>query len=1261
MKKQFTLLVLMAWSLTLFTQTTNTNFVALLESPDQPLLDQFINTTLIQYESLCQPMVAKKPEAGFVSSVNCCDQDGVVDLCYLSGADFCGNGGFCPEYSLDGDWMVDALRVKLNSPNNFGPNGIVDCNMNLKELEDVSSVQAITDCGCDIIFLPSVFVDPVTNQQNLDVTFIPQPIMQNIYDWSIECENNIVITTQGEAAFWGYTTENANVNPNTPVAGTSLNDIFDGPFGSINSFNQGGAYQGVFTDVPGTGIEILANDANNNPTVGLDLFTNDIVVGDIGIFCSGGAGVVTPGPGVNNNNDILILNIFALACELSGETIETFEDIEICEGETVEVFGNPVDMSGVFSETYTASNDCDSVHTITVTVFPVFETSEAAEICDGETFDIFGDPIGVAGVYSQTFTSAAGCDSTHTVTLAVFPVYETSENLEICDGETVQIFGNPVGTAGDYSETFTSSDGCDSTHTVSLIVNPVFETSEAIEICEGETIDIFGDPVGTAGVYNETFTSSDGCDSTHTITVTVLPAPETFETIVICDNESADIFGNTVNTAGNYSETFTTAEGCDSIHTISLEVLPTFQTAENFSICLGELIDIFGVPTGSAGTYEMTFTAANGCDSTHTINLTVYEPIQLDIQFDDADCAGGTDGSASVSASGGVGNFNYSWSNGNTSSTNTGLGAGTYGVTVIDGAGCSASATVTISEPNPIIANAIGINITCDELGSASATAFGGTGNLSFEWNTGATTSGINNLLAGIYVVTVTDENDCTGTASVTLTGGLGPDWAVVNIDQNVTEDEPDSGAISVQTMGGTPPFNFDWNNGASGSSLSGLSAGYYEVTITDANDCTITAAASLFVPACTGGNIWNDRNRNGCREGGEPGISEVTLILNGTDIWGNTVSDTTTSDFFGAYLFEDLPPGNYAINMEVPNGYNISPLNACVDDFSDNDFGANGMTQDVITLVEGHCCLIVHGGLYDACGNVYDPGTICCDQVICGPGNVPSSITSQSSPQGASNLEYMWLFANSNYNGSWQVLKNAFGQPIATSSYAPGPLSETTHFIRCVRAVGCEEWLETNIVSITVDDIAVAAIHNPEMVCVGDPVTFSAYNNPAGASYSWNFGYGANPATSNATNPTVTWNQWGYKKVSLTVSYNGCTSTDEIAFIVSNSTVLCGDALISENDNSVAVTKSTFSEERNFAFYPNPASDVLNIEWNRDLDSAIQVEIISTTGRILFKDDLQPENMHHRIELADLTSGLYLLRIQYGEGQMELFQWVKM
>src|SRR5690606_19027396 len=123
----------------------------------------------------------------------------------------------------------------------------------------------------------------------------------------------------------------------------------------------------------------------------------------------------------------------------------------------------------------------------------------------------------------------------------------------------------------------------------------------------------------------------------------------------------------------------------------------------------------------------------------HTVNLTVFDEIVVQIDKVDASCFGSADGSAAATASGGTGNFLYTWSNGTNGPTASGLAAGTYSVTVIDDSGCIQEASVTITQPDAVEVSIVAQNVSCDELGSATATATGGTGTLLFEWNNGDT------------------------------------------------------------------------------------------------------------------------------------------------------------------------------------------------------------------------------------------------------------------------------------------------------------------------------------------------------------------------------------------------------------------------------------------------------------------------------------------------------------------------------------------
>jgi hypothetical protein len=290
-------------------------------------------------------------------------------------------------------------------------------------------------------------------------------------------------------------------------------------------------------------------------------------------------------------------------------------------------------------------------------------------------------------------------------------------------------------------------------------------------------------------------------------------------------------------------------------------------------------------------------------------------------------------------------------------------------------------------------------------------------------------------------------------------------------------------------------------------------------------------------------------------------------------------------------------------VSINAPNGFTISPANStsCGNDFTDSDFiPATGNSQ-MVTLVEGQCNLTIDGGLFDECLNVSDPGEICCDQVLCGPGNNPAPITSLTPATGGIGaIEYMWMYSTipGPYNPATWVSVGSSG---GGASYDPGPLQVTTYFIRCTKTANCDDWLESNIVTITVADDAVAIIEGIDTPCEGDVVTYTAGgSNSAGATYSWNFGINASPSTATGPSATVTWVEWGLVNITLTVTANGCTSTDVMAVNVSNNPIFCGDGLVIDvNDlgNGVMVNWAMLQTDENYEFAVQRSSNGTDFE----------------------------------------------------------------
>ncbi|TPG28120.1 SprB repeat-containing protein, partial [Flavobacterium pectinovorum] len=181
-----------------------------------------------------------------------------------------------------------------------------------------------------------------------------------------------------------------------------------------------------------------------------------------------------------------------------------------------------------------------------------------------------------------------------------------------------------------------------------------------------------------------------------------------------------------------------------------------------------------------AGTYIVTVTDEKGCTDTEQITITEPE-LALTAAINtktDVNCKGDATGSATASATGGTGTYSYSWntSPAQTSAIANNLIARTYIVTVTDEKGCTDTEQITITEPELALTAAINtktdVNCKGDATGSATASATGGTGTYSYSWNTSPvqTSATANNLIAGTYIVTVTDEKGCTDTEQITIT-----------------------------------------------------------------------------------------------------------------------------------------------------------------------------------------------------------------------------------------------------------------------------------------------------------------------------------------------------------------------------------------------------------------------------------------------------------------------------------------------------------
>jgi len=477
-----------------------------------------------------------------------------------------------------------------------------------------------------------------------------------------------------------------------------------------------------------------------------------------------------------------------------------------------------------------------------------------------------------AGTYTVTITDANACQATRTFTIAqptVLSATASKTDVSCFGGSNGTATAHPTGGTPGYTYSWAPSGGTAATATGLA-----------------------------AGTYTVTITDANACQTTATATVgqpaAALTATASSQTNILCrgaatGSATVAVTGGT----GTYTYSWAPAGG-------------TAATASSLT----------------AGTYTVTVTDANACQTTQSFTIT--EPT-TDLTASvgtvvNVSCKGDATGQATVNAAGGTGAYTYSWApSGGTAATATGLAAGTYTVTVTDANACTATQTFTISEPaNALTATAGAINnVSCNggANGTATVNVTGGTGARTYSWapfgGTNATATG---LSAGTYTVTVTDANACTATQNFTISQPTAL-TASIGSQTNVSCNGGANGTATVSVTGGTGIYTYSWApSGGTAATATGLAAGTYTVTVTDANVCQATQSFTISQPVILSATQ-----------------SQTDVLCNGSSTGTATV---VASGGTGVYTYSWAPSGGTAATatgLAVGNyTVTITDANAC-------------------------------------------------------------------------------------------------------------------------------------------------------------------------------------------------------------------------------------------------------------------------------------------------------------------------------------------
>jgi len=667
------------------------------------------------------------------------------------------------------------------------------------------------------------------------------------------------------------------------------------------------------------------------------------------------------------------------------------------------------------------------------------------------------------------------------------------------------------------------------------------------------------------GTYTVTVTDAGGQQAIDSVTITQPPAIalQTNQVDVTCNggnNGTATVTANggtptytyswspggqttaTINslTAGTYIATVTDANGCTATATVIITE-PAAQTAP----VSGTDITCFGVCTGSAtvtpvggtppyaynwlpsggnatiasnlcaGSYTCNITDANGCIITASLTLTEPPQLTLNAAGLDATCNGVCDGQLLAIPNGGVAPYGYAWSNGCNVANCFNVCAGAYTLVVTDANGCTINGNAAVNEPTPVALVINPVTSTCGlPNGSATVVPNGGTPGYTYLWPSGGTLDTENNLPPGNVCVQVTDANGCIANDCVNIPTTPGVTLSTAQTDVSCFGGT--NGDATVTILTGQQPTGISWSDGQTTATATGLVAGNYVVTVTDANGCvntanvTITEPAQLTVAPGAAPTICNGQQTN------------ITAVANG-----------------------GTAPYNYAWTPGPLNGgtVNVQPTST---------------TTYIITVTDANNCVAVDSVLVTV--NPVPVPQLSSDQQT---GCVPLAVnfTDQSNVSSGTITGWLWDFGDGSPTSTQQNPSHTY----TTVGVYNVTLTVTT-------AAGCTQTLTMpNYISTYAIPTADFILGPQPTTVLNSTISFTDQSLLA-TQWEWNFG---DPLdinnTSTLQNPQHTYNDTGIYCVQLRVtSANGCVdSTTECLVIEPEFTFFVPNAFTPNGDGN--------------------------------------------------------------------------------------------
>ena len=937
---------------------------------------------------------------------------------------------------------------------------------------------------------------------------------------------------------------------NAAVCRTDLPYVYDG-----KSYNASGSYSIYKQNQYGCdSLRVILNLLVANPT--MDTVTVTLcpdsfpyTYDSLHTFAAPGTYFINRDPDTAcDDYTMLILNAF----------VSLHDTVNICTADSVYTFGDTTFKESTLY-TYTQVNDdgCTDYHTLRVmlNVKPGVDSVEVT-ICESERpYEFYGTSYYASGIYYKTLKNRYGCDSMNvTLHLTVTPNQTFTSTVTVTRNELPYVFhGVPYTESGTYQYIAPAATPaeCDTTYTLNLTVNQVYNTTLDTTVCANTTVVFLGTSITTAGPHVFTY-HLDGYDSVVTLNVHHNPTyvAETIN-VEVGEFDLPYIFVDSAYyTAGYHEQTLTTVNGCDSVVSVNLTIHPAVFNYDTIykEVCSNDLpLTLYDSVLTQAGVYRYIVHTTAAYDSVFFVSLTVKESPTLILPDLVYMCTGSTV-TLTAQSTGSV----YLWNNGATDASITVSLTGQYSVTVSNAFGCSASDTVRVDPAALPGAEIVGN----DEVCYGSSVLLQAVGGTDFLWEDGSTNNArtVSPTENTTYTVTVTSAYGCSKSKSITITVNPLPEITI-------------SGNTSI-CAGNTSLFisfganSYRWSNGSRTDRITVGTQGTYTVTGTDGNGCVNTQSVTLDVHPIP--NVKINGRTTYCQG------SSTTITATGASTYewsSGEVSQSINASYTGSYTVT----GTDQYGCSATKSVNItqSVVNATI---TGNRSFCHG--QSTTLSVEGDAT------------NTYQwfDGSTSSDIEISSSGQYSVTVTNAAGCQNTLSAiveEYSTTTPSISGNlticeGQSTTLRATGGVTYEWDDGSSGAMitvnATGTYTVTATSSYGCTS---TASATVLVNPAPVVNILTQNAICRGEDVTLTAITSAN--TFNWSSGQNTAAIT---VSPTVTSNY-----TVLVTDENGCSSTASTtvtvnqlpSVFVSGSTSICqGDTTVLTVSGGVAYQWST-------------------------------------------------------------------------------------